>query len=219
MPTQDPVHQISIVPRGRAGGFTLSLPKEDKYYSSKNEMEDELVTLLGGRVAEKLVMDDISTGASNDIERASDIARRMVTRYGMSDKLGPIAFGSDHDEVFLGRDFAASKNYSEEVASLIDEEVKRIIDEAYRRCEQMLQEHMDILDRVAAYLLEHETMSGEAFEKVFNGEEAQAPEKVVEVDYNARYTHQPEEEVLNTSSHTEEIPPEGKPADDPMDHI
>ena len=219
MPTQDPVHQISIVPRGRAGGFTLSLPKEDKYYSSKNEMEDELVTLLGGRVAEKLVMDDISTGASNDIERASDIARRMVTRYGMSDKLGPIAFGSDHDEVFLGRDFAASKNYSEEVASLIDEEVKRIIDEAYRRCEQMLQEHMDILDRVAAYLLEHETMSGEAFEKVFNGEEAQAPEKVVEVDYNARYTHQPEEEVLNTSSHTEEIPPEGKSADDPMDHI
>ncbi len=219
MPTQDPVHQISIVPRGRAGGFTLSLPKEDKYYSSKNEMEDELVTLLGGRVAEKLVMDDISTGASNDIERASDIARRMVTRYGMSDKLGPIAFGSDHDEVFLGRDFAASKNYSEEVASLIDEEVKRIIDEAYRRCEQMLQEHMDILDRVAAYLLEHETMSGEAFEKVFNGEEAQAPEKVVEVDYNARYTHQLEEEVLNTSSHTEEIPPEGKPADDPMDHI
>ena len=219
MPTQDPVHQISIVPRGRAGGFTLSLPKEDKYYSSKNEMEDELVTLLGGRVAEKLVMDDISTGASNDIERASDIARRMVTRYGMSDKLGPIAFGSDHDEVFLGRDFAASKNYSEEVASLIDEEVKRIIDEAYRRCEQMLQEHMDILDRVAAYLLEHETMSGEAFEKVFNGEEAQAPDKVVEVDYNARYTHQPEEEVLNTSSHTEEIPPEGKPADDPMDHI
>ena len=182
-------------------------------------MEDELVTLLGGRVAEKLVMDDISTGASNDIERASDIARRMVTRYGMSDKLGPIAFGSDHDEVFLGRDFAASKNYSEEVASLIDEEVKRIIDEAYRRCEQMLQEHMDILDRVAAYLLEHETMSGEAFEKVFNGEEAQAPEKVVEVDYNTRYTHQPEEEVLNTSSHTEEIPPEGKPADDPMDHI
>ena len=219
MPTQDPVHQISIVPRDRAGGFTLSLPKEDKYYSSKNEMEDELVTLLGGRVAEKLVMDDISTGASNDIERASDIARRMVTRYGMSDKLGPIAFGSDHDEVFLGRDFAASKNYSEEVASLIDEEVKRIIDEAYRRCEQMLQEHMDILDRVAAYLLEHETMSGEAFEKVFNGEEAQAPEKVVEVDYNARYTHQPEEEVRNTPSHTEEIPPEGKPADDPMDHI
>ncbi len=219
MPSQDPVHQISIVPRGRAGGFTLSLPKEDKYYSSKNEMEDELVTLLGGRVAEKLVMDDISTGASNDIERASDIARRMVTRYGMSDKLGPIAFGSDHDEVFLGRDFAASKNYSEEVASLIDEEVKRIIDEAYRRCEQMLQEHMDILDRVAAYLLEHETMSGEAFEKVFNGEEAQAPEKVVEVDYNARYTHQPEEEVRNTPSQTEEIPPEGKPADDPMDHI
>lgn len=212
MPSQGPVHQISIVPRGRAGGFTLSLPKEDKYYSSKNEMEDELVTLLGGRVAEKLVMDDISTGASNDIERASDIARRMVTRYGMSDKLGPIAFGSDHDEVFLGRDFAASKNYSEEVASLIDEEVKRIIDEAYRRCEQMLREHMDILDRVAAYLLEHETMSGEAFEKVFNGEKAQAPEKVVEVDYNARYTHQPEE-VLNTSSHTEEIPPEGKPTD------
>ncbi len=187
LPSQDPVHQISIVPRGPAGGFTLSLPKEDKQYASKSEMEDELVTLLGGRVAEKLVMNDVSTGASNDIERASELARHMVTRYGMSDKLGPITFGSDHDEVFLGRDFASSKNYSEEVAALIDEEVKALIDTAYKRCEQMLREHMDVLERVANYLLEYETMTGEAFEKVFNGEEAEAPEKVVEVDYNASF--------------------------------
>ncbi len=176
MPSQDPVHQISIVPRGRAGGFTLSLPQEDKYYSSKCEMEDELVTLLGGRVAEKLVMDDISTGASNDIDRASTIARHMVMRYGMSDELGPIVFGSDHDEVFLGRDFTTSRNYSEEVAAKIDAEVKKIIDMAYQRCEQMLRDHREILDRIAAYLLEYETMDAEAFEKTFNGEEALPPQ-------------------------------------------
>ncbi len=210
LPSQDPVHQISIVPRGRAGGFTLSLPKEDKFYTSKLEMQDDLVTLLGGRVAEKLVLDDISTGASNDIERASEIARRMVTRYGMSDKLGPIAFTSDHNEVFLGRDFASSKNYSEEVAAVIDQEVKRIITEAYERCENMLAEHRDILDRVAAYLLEHETMDSEAFEQVFNGRDAKPPEKVVEIDYNQAYLHRepgPEAPQVNLPP---EIPPEGK---------
>jgi cell division protease FtsH len=210
LPSQDPVHQISIVPRGRAGGFTLSLPKEDKFYTSKLEMQDDLVTLLGGRVAEKLVLDDISTGASNDIERASEIARRMVTRYGMSDKLGPIAFTSDHNEVFLGRDFASSKNYSEEVAAVIDQEVKRIITEAYERCENMLAEHRDILDRVAAYLLEHETMDSEAFEQVFNGRDAKPPEKVAEIDYNQAYLHRepgPEAPQVNLPP---EIPPEGK---------
>ncbi|MCI8934019.1 MAG: ATP-dependent zinc metalloprotease FtsH [Clostridiaceae bacterium] len=210
LPSQDPVHQISIVPRGRAGGFTLSLPKEDKFYTSKLEMQDDLVTLLGGRVAEKLVLDDISTGASNDIERASEIARRMVTRYGMSDKLGPIAFTSDYNEVFLGRDFASSKNYSEEVAAVIDQEVKRIITEAYERCENMLAEHRDILDRVAAYLLEHETMDSEAFEQVFNGRDAKPPEKVVEIDYNQAYLHRepgPEAPQVNLPP---EIPPEGK---------
>ena len=218
MPTQDLVHQISIVPRGRAGGFTLSLPKEDKYYSSKSEMQDELVTLLGGRVAEKLVLDDISTGASNDIERASEIARHMVTRYGMSDKLGPITYGSSHDEVFLGRDFAASKNYSEEVAAEIDEEVKAIIDKAYQRCEQMLKEHREILDRVADYLMEYETMSGEAFEQVFNGQEPDAPEHVVEKNYNEP-THPVAAEQPENSG---ELTPEGKrqqtPPEDPSTH-
>ena len=216
LPSQDPVHQISIVPRGRAGGFTLSLPKEDKFYTSKLEMQDDLVTLLGGRVAEKLVLDDISTGASNDIERASEIARRMVTRYGMSDKLGPIAFTSDHNEVFLGRDFASSKNYSEEVAAVIDQEVKRIITEAYERCENMLAEHRDILDRVAAYLLEHETMDSEAFEQVFNGRDAKPPEKVVEIDYNQAYLHRepgPEAPQVNLPP---EIPPEGKSRGDTL---
>ncbi len=210
LPSQDPVHQISIVPRGRAGGFTLSRPKEDKFYSSKLEMLDNLVTLLGGRVAEKLVMDDISTGASNDIERASDIARKMVTRYGMSDKLGPIAFTSDHDEVFLGRDFASSKNYSEEVAALIDEEVKRIIMEAYDRCQKMLEERRETLDRVAAYLLENETMDGEAFEQVFNGQDAKPPEKVVEVDYNQAYLHPHTQADEPKVELPPEIPPEGK---------
>ena len=218
MPTQDPVHQISIVPRGRAGGFTLSLPKEDKYYSSKSEMQDELVTLLGGRVAEKLVLDDISTGASNDIERASEIARHRVTRYGRSDKLGPITYGSSHDEVFLGRDFAASKNYSEEVAAEIDEEVKAIIDKAYQRCEQMLKEHREILDRVADYLMEYETMSGEAFEQVFNGQEPDAPEHVVEKNYNEP-THPVAAEQPENSG---ELTPEGKrqqtPPEEPSTH-
>lgn len=175
MPSQDPVHQISIVPRGRAGGFTLSLPKEDKYYSSKSEMQDDLVTLLGGRVAEKLVLDDISTGASNDIERASLTARHMVTRYGMSDKLGPITYGSEHDEVFLGRDFTTSRNYSEEVAATIDSEVRAIIETAYSRCETMLRDNMAVLDRIAAWLLEFETMDGKTFEKLFCGETVEKP--------------------------------------------
>ncbi len=211
------MHQISIVPRGRAGGFTLSLPKEDKFYTSKLEMQDELVTLLGGRVAEKLVLDDISTGASNDIERASEIARRMVTRYGMSDKLGPIAFTSDHNEVFLGRDFASSKNYSEDVAALIDQEVKRIITEAYQRCEAMLEERRDTLDRVAAYLLENETMDGEAFEQIFNGQEAAPPEKVVEIDYNQAYLHRESDPELAPRIDTPpNIPPEGKGFLDPL---
>ena len=213
MPGQDPVHQISIVPRGRAGGFTLSLPTEDKSYMSKMEMEDRLVVLLGGRVAEKLVIGDISNGASSDIERASKTARYMVTRYGMSERLGPIVFGSDHDEVFLGRDFASAKNYSEKVAAEIDEEVKAIIDRAYQRCEQMLQDNMAALDRVAAYLLEYETMSGDAFEKVFNGEEAAGPIPVEEIDYNAprQEAAEPQHEVNIPSEmqHRGNLPPEG----------
>lgn len=181
MPSQDPVHQISIVPRGRAGGFTLSLPKEDKYYSSKSEMQEELVVLLGGRVAEKLVLDDISTGASNDIERASLIARHMVTRYGMSEKLGPITFGSEHDEVFLGRDFTTSRNFSEQVASEIDSEVRAIIETAYVHCEEMLRTNRETLDRIATWLLEHETMDGVTFEKIFLGESVIVPCETTEI--------------------------------------
>ena len=169
LPSQDPVQQISIIPRGSAGGFTLNMPETDKYYASKNEMLDRLVTLLGGRVAEKLVLNDISTGASNDIERASEIARNMVTRYGMSDKLGPIAFVSDHDEVFLGRDFATTKNISDSTAALIDQEVKAMIDTAYSRCEALLRDNMASLTRVAEFLLKHETMDGTQFEAVFTG--------------------------------------------------
>ena len=172
LPTQDPVQQISIIPRGRAGGFTLNMPKEDKYYASKQEMLDELVVLLGGRVAEKIILDDISTGASNDIERASKLARGMVTKYGMSDKLGPIAYmGAASDEVFLGRDFNAGKTISEETAAAIDREIRDIIETAYARCEQMLRDNLELLHRVAGFLLKHETMDGTQFEALFNGEE------------------------------------------------
>lgn len=163
----DPVHQISIIPRGAAGGMTISLPNEDKFFVSKSEMFERIVSLLGGRVAEKLVMDDISSGASNDIQRATEIARKMVTRYGMSDELGPIAFGSEHDEVFLGRDLASTRNYSENVASKIDNEIKRIIDNAYERCKEILTREIDKLHAVAGYLLEHETMDSDTFERFF----------------------------------------------------
>jgi cell division protease FtsH len=168
MPNADPVHQVSIIPRGRAGGYTLSLPQEDKYYAAKKELEEEIVILLGGRVAEKLVLDDISTGASNDIERATSIARKMVTVYGMSDKLGPIEFGTGHDEVFLGRDFTKSRNYSEEVAALIDSEIRNLVETAYKKAERVLSENMNKLHKVAEALLERETLNAEEFEEVFN---------------------------------------------------
>ena len=171
LPSQDPVHQVSIIPRGRAGGFTMSLPKEDKYYASKNEMLDELVVLLGGRVAEKLVLDDISTGASNDIERATSIARGMVTKYGMSDKLGPICYNSQ-EEVFLGRDFAQSKNISDATAALIDAEVKSIVDGAYDRCTKMISDNMEMLDKIAAALLKYETIGEKQFAAIFEQEDA-----------------------------------------------
>ena len=166
LPNTDPVHMISIIPRGRAGGFTMILPKEDKYYRSKTEMEETLVHLLGGRVAEKLVLDDISTGASNDIQRATKIARGMVTHYGMSDELGPMTYGSDEDEVFLGRDFSKSKNYSEEVAAKIDNEMRSIIDKAYYKAENLLKENMDKLHKVAEALLEKETLDAEQFNEI-----------------------------------------------------
>ncbi|MGD9567995.1 MAG: ATP-dependent zinc metalloprotease FtsH [Sedimentibacter sp.] len=165
---KDPVHMITIIPRGGAGGFTMYLPEEDRSYRSKSDMEESIVRLLGGRVAEKLVLNDISTGASNDIERATKIARAMVTTYGMSDELGPMAYGTNDDEVFLGRDFNKIRNYSEEVAAKIDNEMRRIIDSAYHKTETLLSENMEKLERVAQALLEKETISGKEFEMLFD---------------------------------------------------
>ena len=167
--TQDPVHQISIIPRGMAGGYTMPLPTEDKSYSSKKEMEEDIVVGLGGRVAEALVMGDISTGASNDIEKATKTATNMVVKYGMSDRLGPINYTSGSNEVFIGRDMGHTKNYSEETAAKIDAEIHRIITEAYKKTEAILNAHMPKLHEVAAYLIKHEKMTGEVFDEVMNG--------------------------------------------------
>ena len=166
--TADPVHQITIVPRGGAGGMTISLPQEDRGYRSRLELTEQLSSLLGGRMAEELVLGDISTGAGSDIRRATDIARNMVTRYGMSQRLGNVVFDSGHDEVFIGRSMAQTKNYSEEVAAIIDEEVKSLIDNAYARCRQILTEQRSALELVARYLLEFETMDGATFQRVFD---------------------------------------------------
>ena len=167
LPTQDPVHQISIVPRGMAGGYTMYRPTEDKNFMSKTEMEEHIVSLLGGRVAEKLILDDISTGASNDIERATKIARSMVTKYGMSEKLGTIMLGSGQEEVFLGRDFAQAKEYSEETAALVDSEVKSIVDKGYNTALEILKANIDKLHAVAGVLLEKEKIDGEEFDEIF----------------------------------------------------
>ncbi len=168
LPSQDPVHQITIVPRGMAGGMTIHLPKEDKSFQSKKELTDRIAVCLGGRCAEQLVLGDISTGAGSDLQTASAIARNMVMRYGMSDKLGNVVFDSGHDEVFIGRSMAQAKSYSEETASLIDEEVKRLLDDAYRTCGAILTRDRAYLEKVAQYLLEHETMDGETFERIMN---------------------------------------------------
>ena len=166
--TADPVHQITIVPRGGAGGMTISLPQEDRGYRSRLELTEQLSSLLGGRMAEELVLGDISTGAGSDIRRATDIARNMVTRYGMSQRLGNVVFDSGHDEVFIGRSMAQTKNYSEEVAAIIDEEVKALIDNAYARCRQILTDQRSALELTARYLLEFETMDGATFQRVFD---------------------------------------------------
>ena len=169
LPTQDTVHQISIVPRGMAGGYTMYRPNEDKSFMSKTEMEEHIVSLLGGRVAEKLILNDISTGASNDIERATSIAKAMVTKYGMSERIGTITLGSSQEEVFLGRDFAQAKEYSEETAAIIDEEIKKIIDTGYKRAEDILRANIDKLHAIAGVLLEKEKIDGDEFEAIING--------------------------------------------------
>ncbi|MDD3223312.1 MAG: ATP-dependent zinc metalloprotease FtsH [Clostridium sp.] len=167
LPNSDPVHQISIVPRGMAGGYTMHLPVRDSAYMSKSKLEDEIVGLLGGRVAEKLVIGDISTGAKNDIDRASNIARKMIMEYGMSDTLGPISFGTDQDEVFLGRDLGRNRNFSEEVGAKIDDEVKRLISEAYEKAETLLSDNMSKLKSVAEALLDKEKLESDEFEDIF----------------------------------------------------
>ena len=177
LPKTDPVHQITIIPRGRAGGFTMILPKEDKYYGTREEMREQIIHLLGGRVAEKLTLDDISTGASNDIQRATDIAREMVTKYGFSDKLGPVNY-SNSDEVFLGNQITSTKAYSEETANEIDEEVKRIVEEAYDAAMTILEEHREQLTAVAQGLLAIETLDGDQFVALFDG--SMTPEGLAE---------------------------------------
>ena len=167
LPTQDPVHQITIIPRGPAGGMTISLPSEDKAYLSKKELEERIAVCLGGRVAEELVLRDVSTGASSDIQKASELARAMVTKYGMSEKLGAIAYGSESDEIFLGRSMAQARTYSEEVAAQIDQEVKNIIEQAHARCRDILTQHRHELGITARYLLDHETMDAQTFDHVF----------------------------------------------------
>ncbi len=171
--TADEVHEISIIPRGMAGGYTMSLPKEDLSYSTKNMMFEQIVSLLGGRVSEKLTLDDISTGASNDIQRATSIAHAMVTRYGMSDKIGPVLYGKESNEVFLGYDLAAKNNYSEQTAALIDQEVKAIIDNAYSKAEKLLSDNIEKLSEVANILLEKEKISGDDFKAIMQPKQSE----------------------------------------------
>ena len=190
LPDTDKVHQVTIIPRGRAGGFTMTLPEEDKSYITRGEMYNQIIHLLGGRVAEQLVLDDISTGASNDIERATNIARNMVTRYGMSDKIGPVNYSSE-DEVFLGRDFSTKKNISEDVASEIDHEIRSVIEDAYQRTTELLKAHMDKLHVIAEGLLELETLDAEQFERLFNGEDV----AILKAEYDAKRDQQMRERV------------------------
>ncbi len=168
--SQDKVHQVSIIPRGQAGGFTMSLPEKDKSYVSKKEMAENIIVLLGGRVAEKIILDDISTGASNDLERATATARNMVTRYGFSDNLGPVVYGRDEHEVFLGRDYTNTPSYSENVAAEIDNEIRSIVEDAFEKAESILREHIDKLHLIAKYLMIHEKIDGINFERLMKGE-------------------------------------------------
>ena len=204
--TQDPVHQISIIPRGMAGGYTMSIPTEDRNYRSRKEMEENIVTLLGGRVAEALVLGDISTGASNDLQRATQIAWAMVTKYGMSERLGPICYGSDNNEVFIGRDMGHMKNYSEKIAAEIDEEIQKIVGRGYQKTEQLLNEHMDKLHKVAQFLFVNEKMSGAEFKELM---EAPAPEKLEEPDPQPLPGESEKEEASAQEERTEEAPAEG----------
>ena len=170
LPTQDPVHQISIIQRGMAAGYTMYLPEEEKGHTSKNQMLEQICSLLGGRAAEQLTQDDVCTGASNDIERATDLARKMVTKFGMSDKLGLVTYGHDNNEVFLGRDFSSTPNYSEKTAAVIDEEIERVVMAQYKKAISILEEHMPKLHSVAKELFENEKISGDDFRSIMQAE-------------------------------------------------
>ena len=204
LPTQDPVHHVTIIPRSSgAGGFTMPLPEEDQAYRTKKYMEEYIIVCLGGRVAEQLTMEDISTGAYGDIKQATQMARAMVTSYGMSERIGPIDYGSDNGEVVLGRDLAAGKGYSEVKAAEIDDEIHRIIEHAYHACEKLLSEHMDEMKRVAEYLIRNETMDGETFVKVYNGEIV--PDKIVGEDLMTELQQELHAKVSKPAESAEEL--------------
>ena len=210
--SQDKVHQVSIIPRGMAGGFTMHVPEKDRSFVSKTYMEEEIIVLLGGRVAEKLILDDISTGASNDIERATSVARNMVTRYGFSEKLGPILYGHENQEVFLGRDYSQGRNYSENVAAEIDGEIRELIETGYEKAKEILTEHGDLLERCAQYLMKHEKIDGPDFYKLMadeidiDGNPKKKPEDIAETA--------PSEETKTETSATEgSAPAENHEAD------
>ena len=210
--SQDKVHQVAIIPRGMAGGFTMHVPEKDRSFVSKTYMEEEIIVLLGGRVAEKLILDDISTGASNDIERATSVARNMVTRYGFSEKLGPILYGHENQEVFLGRDYSQGRNYSENVAAEIDGEIRELIETGYEKAKEILTEHGDLLERCAQYLMKHEKIDGPDFYKLMadeidiDGNPKKKPEDIAETA--------PSEETKTETSPTEgSAPAENHEAD------
>ena len=182
LPHTDPVHKVSIIPRGRAGGYTLMLPKEDRYYATRSELLEQLKVLLGGRVAEAVVLEEISTGAQNDLERATELVRKMICEYGMSETLGPITFGRRQEQVFLGRDISRDRNYSEEVAFAIDKEVRKYIEEAYAKTEEMLRTNLDKLHLIASALLERETLEGAELEQLLSEGRIEPKEKETEPD-------------------------------------
>ncbi|UZT81877.1 ATP-dependent zinc metalloprotease FtsH [Caproicibacterium sp. BJN0003] len=212
-PTQDPVHQISIIPRGMAGGYTMSVPTEDRSYKTKKEMKEDLVVLLGGRVAEAITLDDISTGASNDIERATKLARAMITKYGMTEALGPITYGQDQGEPFLGRDMGHIRDYSEATASAIDKEIRSIMNDAYTRTHEILEQHLDQLHDVAAFLFKHEKMSGEEFRLVMEGKMQALPtEDTNALPPDGETPQKPEQESEKSSEETSKADSESENA-------
>ena len=210
-PSQDKVHQVSIIPRGMAGGYTMSLPENDRSFISKTQMEENIITLLGGRVSEKIILDDISTGASNDIERATRIARSMVTKYGFSEKLGPVVYGHDDAEVFLGRDYSQGRNYSENIAAEIDAEIRELIETSYEKAKDILEGHKDQLHMLAKYLLKHEKIDGEDFEKLMKKPVIWSESEVVLPDLESDNSNDNEKPEVDIQPEvTPEAPPEAE---------